>query len=49
MTPCDAAYEAEWESAVESLKEQHGDREFTDEEVRDEIEEQRRAWEDFDP
>jgi hypothetical protein len=45
----DAAYEAAWESAEASLREQHGEREFTDEQVHAEIEEQRRAWEDFDP
>jgi hypothetical protein len=44
----DIAHEDEWKSAVESLKEQHGDREFTDEEVHDEIDEQRMAYQDFD-
>ena len=44
----EAAHEAAWESAVAALKQEHGDREFTDEEVNDEIYEQQRAWEDFD-
>src|SRR5262249_34141304 len=39
----DAAYEAEWEAALEHLKEEHGDREFSDQEVYDEINEQRMA------
>ena len=34
----DIANEARWDAAVESLREQHGDREFTDEEVEDEAE-----------
>jgi hypothetical protein len=29
----EAAYEARWKAAVDSLKEEHGDREFSDEEV----------------
>jgi ribosomal protein L14E/L6E/L27E len=45
----DAAHEAEREAAVEHLKEEHGDREFSDEEVQDEIEAQRQAWVDFEP
>ena len=45
----EAAYEAAWDSAVDALKQEHGDREFTDEEVSDEIEEQQRVREDFDP
>jgi hypothetical protein len=45
----DAAHEAARESAVDALKQEHGDREFTDEEVSDEIEERQRAWEDFNP
>jgi hypothetical protein len=44
----DEAYTAEWEAAVEHLKEEHGDREFSDEEVRDEIEEQRQAYYDLE-
>lgn len=45
----DAAYEAEWKEAVEHLKEEHGDREFSDEEVHDEIAEMRSAYHDLDP
>ncbi len=44
----DMAYEAARDSAIAHLKEEHGDREFTDEEVSDEIEAQQQAWADFD-
>ena len=43
----DAAYEAEWESAVHSLIEEFGERDFTDEEVRDQIEADRSVDPDF--
>jgi hypothetical protein len=45
----DAANEARWESAIESLKAEHGEREFTDEEIADaayEIDQQ--DWRDHD-
>lgn len=45
----DAARDWEWKEAVEHLKEEHGDREFSDEEVHDEIEEMHQAWANFDP
>jgi hypothetical protein len=45
----DLAYEAEWESAVDALRGEHGEREFTDEEIRDQIEKDREAYADFDP
>jgi hypothetical protein len=44
----DMAYDAARDAAVTHLKEEHGDREFTDEEVSDEIEAQQQAWADFD-
>jgi hypothetical protein len=31
----DAANDARWAAAIESLKEEHGEREFTDEEIED--------------
>ena len=45
----DAAYEARWEAALESLKETHGDRKFSDEEVEAEAEELDQALEDAHP
>ena len=43
----DAAHEAARESAITQLKEDHGEREFTDEEVSDEIDAQQQAWAEF--
>lgn len=45
----DDAMEAEWAEAVKHLREEHGDREFSDEEVDAEIEEMHRSWEDAHP
>ena len=44
----DAAYDAERESAMASLVEEHGEREFTTEEIEDRIEEIRADYADFD-
>jgi hypothetical protein len=44
----DMAYEAARDAAITHLKEKHGDREFTEEEVSDEMEAQERAWEGSD-
>jgi hypothetical protein len=44
----DMAYEAAHNAAMATLKEEHGDREFTDEEVSDEIDAQQQATADFD-
>jgi hypothetical protein len=48
MEMANEAAEAAREAAITHLKEEHGDREFTEEEVSDEIEEQQRAWANFD-
>jgi hypothetical protein len=42
------AYEARWEAAVESLREEHGDREFTDEEIEAEAKVLDEALRDYD-
>ena len=42
----DEYYETRREAAIESLKEEHGDREFTDEEIEAEAEELDEAWRD---
>jgi hypothetical protein len=44
-----AANDAARDAAVAHLKEEHGDREFTDREVSDEIEAQQQAWAEFHP
>jgi hypothetical protein len=45
----DLAHEAAWEAAMESLAEEHGDREFTDEEIESRLEQLQQEWADFDP
>ena len=42
-------YETRWEAAIESLKEAHGDREFTEEEIEAEAEEMDLASQDCNP
>ena len=48
-TMVDAAYTANREAAIESLKQEYGDREFSDEEVEAAVVELERAWASFDP
>ena len=48
-TMVDAAYMANREAAIESLKQEYGDREFSDEEVEAALEELEKASANFDP
>jgi hypothetical protein len=48
-TMVDAAYTANREAVIESLKQEYGDREFSDEEVEAAVEELEKAWANFDP
>jgi hypothetical protein len=44
----DAARDARWEATIESLKEEHGEREFTDEEIADAAHElDQKGWPDY--